>query len=105
MPRTMESIMTSHDEANKRRDAGQPIWDHHVKGVKAVIEDEDLTVSEKGQAIANILERSSWYSTEYWAGLSEMMLDDFACSSDEDDLNWVLDKMYDTADACRVWIG
>lgn len=109
MPRTVESIVDGYNAANERLKAGKPAWDHHLK-IKHLLTDDvsDEACRRVGAEIATILRSSDWLrDDEKGTGPSEITVcaEEFEEVTDVDHLNEVLDRLYDLADADRVWIG
>lgn len=125
MPRTIESIVENHRVAAERRAAGKPVWDRKID-IKAILhEDQSNTSNEHVAQVANrigALIRSrvpadwlDWESTEQdedlinvVEGMEALKPDSFDGEKDFtplDDLNSMLDQLYDWADGKRVWLG
>ncbi len=125
MPRTIESIVENHRVAAERRSAGKPVWDCKID-IKAILhEDQSNTSNEHAAKVANrigALIRSrvpadwlDWGSTDLDEDLTHIVegmeaLKPDSYDGEEDftplnDLNSMLDQLYDWADAKRVWLG
>ena len=125
MPRTIESIGENHRVAAERRAAGKPVWDRKVD-IKAILhEDQSNTSNEHAALVANrigALLRSRLPSVllevgndevdfdliEIVEGMEALRPDSYDGEEDFtplDDLNNMLDQLYDWADANRVWLG
>ncbi|EPJ7982322.1 hypothetical protein L4Z68_001329 [Pseudomonas aeruginosa] len=125
MPRTIESIVENHRVAAERRSAGKPVWDCKID-IKAILhEDQSNTSNEHAAKVANrigALIRSrvpadwlDWDSTDQDEDLTHIVegmeaLKPDSYDGEEDftplnDLNSMLDQLYDWADAKRVWLG
>lgn len=126
MPRTVESIVASHEAARALRARGKPIWDVIVPiGAIALARDQmgdDLTpeqafsiATQLGQALLPRIP-SAWreaghrkfsYDFEDLAMVFEgLTLSDFVDTEDDpgDVLDGIMEQMYDWADGARVWI-
>lgn len=129
MPRTIESIVASHEAATARRKAGRPIWDLTVT-IKPLLHEsapEDLTVdgcARIARAIAAELKRKipeAWRDTAHdnfnldfedlLERLEQATSADFEIGKDDFNLEPVnlldgwLDELYDWADRYRVWVA
>lgn len=125
MPRTIESIVENHRVAAERRAAGKPVWDRKID-IKAILrEDQSNTSNEHSAQVANrigALIRSrvpadwlDWDSTDLDEDLAHIVegmeaLKPDSYEGEEDftpleDLNSMLDQLYDWADGKRVWLG
>ncbi|HGN1515720.1 MULTISPECIES: hypothetical protein [Pseudomonas] len=125
MPRTIESIVENHRVAAERRAAGKSVWDRKID-IKAILhEDQSNTSNEHVAQVANrigALIRSrvpadwlDWESTELDEDLINVVegmeaLKPYSFDGEKDftpldDLNSMLDQLYDWADGKRVWLG
>ncbi|HCF0591739.1 hypothetical protein [Pseudomonas aeruginosa] len=125
MPRTIESIVENHRVAAERRAAGKPVWDRKID-VKAILhEDPSNTSNEHCAQVANRIgalirsrvpaEWLDWDSadldedlTQIVEGMEALKPDSYDGEDDFtplDDLNGMLDQLYDWADGKRVWLG
>lgn len=125
MPRTIESIVENHRVAAERRAAGKPVWDRNID-VKAILqEDQSNDSNEHAAEVANrigALIRSrvpaawlDWNSddldedlTQIVEGMEALKPDSYEGEADFtplDDLNSMLDQLYNWADGKRVWLG
>ena len=125
MPRTIESIVENRRVAAKRRAAGKPIWDRTID-VKSILNEDQSNISNEHAAlVANRISariRSQvpsawldWNSDDLDEDLIEIVEGMDALKPDSyegdvnftplDDLNSMLDQLYDWADSKRVWIG
>jgi len=130
MPRTIESIVDCHREAQKRRRSGRPVWDVSLP-LAAIKKDyeaagDDLTVTQAiamSHRIGVMLQAgvpADWrkpghrnFSYDY-----EEMIERFQ-QADESDfkqtkdwtntttetMNELLEELYDWGDRCRVWLN
>lgn len=131
MPRTVESIVASHQAARTRRAAGKPSWALQVdiKAILAQYEDagDDLTaeqaieLSKKIGAALRAAVPASWFdaNSEHFTYDFEDNLERFEqasasdftptddCPDDEpaEVINAWLDELYDWGDRSRVWLG
>lgn len=125
MPRTIESIVESHRVAAERRAAGKPVWDRKINIKSILHEDQSNTSNQRSAEVANrigALIRSSvpntWLDWEAEAldedllqiveGMEALKPDSYEGDDDFtplDDLNSMLDQLYDWADRKRVWLG
>ena len=113
MPRTIESIVDSHRVAAERRKAGKPIWDRRLTIKHLFSDDESAEAAKKaGREIAAVLKASPWLKADLEVhgenpGKSEvqMVAEKFESIKSLSHLNSVLDRLYDLADADRVWIA
>lgn len=120
MPQTIENLLNCHQIAQERRDAGRPIWDYQLD-IQSVLRrdpenDEPEYVISVACEIAKRLKRglpSAWFdpgSFDYSDTLSDIVqeLSEFRTRETHDlteDLNYILDELYDWADAKRVSLG
>lgn len=121
MYRTIESIVTNHQRAQARREAGKPIWDRQIK-IKHLIGED--TTEEAAAGVANVIAKAlrqqlpaKWLDTgpdmdfdllEVVEGMESVSPDSYADDDDFtvlEDLNNMLGSLYDWADRQRVWIG
>lgn len=125
MPRTIESIVENHRVASERRAAGKPVWDRKIDLKPILREDQSNTSNEHAAQVANRigeLVRSQvpadwldWDSTDLDEDLAYIVegmeaLKPDSYDGEEDftpleDLNSMLDQLYDWADSKRVWLG
>lgn len=105
MPRTIDILVANHTEAARRRAAGQPVWDHHIK-IKHLLTDDDSDANARrvGHELHTILTRSTWIKNTTDAGLEDT-INNLRDADNADDLNYWLDTLYDYADRDRVWLG
>jgi len=125
MPRTIEGIVENHRVAAERRAAGKPVWDREI-AVKAILhEDKSNTSNEHAAQVANriaALIRSripaawlDWNSDDLDENLTQIVegmealkpnsYEGVADFTPLEDLNNMLDQLYDWADGKRVWLG
>lgn len=124
MPRSIENIVENHRVASKRRAAGKPIWDRRID-IKGLLGQDPSNISDEHAAkvanqIAALIRSSvpaSWLEAceEQDSALAEIVegmealapdsYDDDEDFSPLEDLNNMLDQLYDWADAKRVWLG
>ena len=125
MPLTVERIVENHRVAAERRAAGKPVWDRKIN-IKVILrEDQSNTSNEHAAHVANrigALVRSSvpsaWLDAasdvadddliDIVEGMEALKPDSYAGEEDFtplDDLNSMLDQLYDWADSKRVWLG
>ncbi|EKC7897292.1 hypothetical protein FA341_15315 [Pseudomonas aeruginosa] len=125
MPRTIESIVENHRVAAERRAAGKPVWDRTID-IKAILHEDQSNISNEHAAqVANrigALIRSrvpadwlDWDSaaldedlTHIVEGMEALKPDSYDGEENVtplDDLNSMLDQLYDWADGKRVWLG
>lgn len=73
-------------------------WRHHVSiGIDDILEDESMSVEQKGRMIADRLSREvCFHSFPYVAN--------FRTARTADELDQWLERMYDYADRHRIWI-
>ena len=107
MPRNIESIIDNHNTATERRKAGKPVWDHRLT-IKHHLTCNPADAPDIGKKIAATLRACTWYTTvqkqnphDDLVAIAEE-LDDI---DDAEHFNAVLDRLYDIADADRVWIN
>lgn len=125
MPRTIESIAENHRVAAERRAASKPVWDRKIDVKTILHEDQSNTSNEHVARVANrigALIRSQvpaawldWNSddgdedlTQIVDGMEALKPDSYEGEADFtplDDLNSMLDQLYDWADGKRVWLG
>lgn len=125
MPRTIESIVENHRVAAERRAAGKPVWDRKIDIKSILHEDQSNTSNEHVAQVANrigALIRSrvpagwlDWDSDDLDEDLTQIVegmdalkpdsYDDEDAFTPLDDLNSMLDQLYDWADGKRVWLG
>lgn len=124
MPRSIETIMASHREANDRRAKGQPIWDRKIAIKHILARDKDNTSNEYVALVANeigaVLRKkvpARFLDTsvddyddrirEVIEGMEDLRAESYKNDpsfSPLQDLNNMLDDLYDWADKHRVWI-
>jgi hypothetical protein len=122
MPRTLESIVDNHRVAAARRAAGKPVWEKRVD-IKSIIDrDIDNTSEENAAAVANEIarllrsklgdylegEKLDFELLEIVEGMEALRPDSYADDPSFtalEDLNNMLDGLYDWADTNRVWMG
>ncbi|MBP3062022.1 hypothetical protein SAMN05216576_107196 [Ectopseudomonas chengduensis] len=125
MPRTIESIVENHRVAAERRTAGKPVWDMTIDIKSILHEDQSNTSNEHAAKVANrigALLRSSvptaWLEygssrvdftlLEIVEGMEAQEPDSYegeTAFTPLDDLNNMLDQLYDWSDRQRVWLG
>lgn len=125
MPRTIESIVENHQVAAERRAAGKPVWDMTINIKSILHEDQANTSNEHVAKVANrigALLRSSvpaaWLEygssrvdftlLEIVEGMEALEPDSYegeTAFTPLDDLNNMLDQLYDWSDRQRVWLG
>lgn len=125
MPRTIESIVENHRVAADRRAAGKPVWDRTINIKEILHEDQSNTSNEHAAQVANrigALVRSrvpaAWLEIgsdevdfdliEIVEGMEALKPNSYDGEEDFtplDDLNSMLDQLYDWADGKRVWLG
>lgn len=125
MPRTLESIVRNHEVAVQRRAAGKPIWDRQLKIKHFLQENPDKTSDERAAWVANRIaetiklsvpaawldvtdEATDWELLEVVDGMADLRPDSYDDDDDFsplEDLNNMLDELYDWADSKRVWIA
>mgnify|MGYP003659052133 FL=1 len=125
MPRSIESIIDNNRAAEQRRAAGKPIWDWTIN-IKAILDENPSDISDNHAAmVANRVGAlirecvpANWVDWES-EGLDEVLVeivegmealkpnsyDDDEDFSPLEDLNGMLDQLYDWADGKRVWLG
>lgn len=128
MPRTVESIVACHQEARARRRAGRPIWDASVP-IKSLLQDcagagDDISASQAAElchrmhALLRARLPPTWLDVNdpnFSFSLDELMDELRDASTDGfsnaewgtpvEQINGLLDQLYDWADRHRVWIG
>lgn len=94
--RTMEGSSKSRHPCEVKPDMGN--WRHHVSiGIDDILEDESISVEQKGRMIADRLSREvCFHSFPYVAN--------FRTARTADELDQWLERMYDYADRHRIWI-
>ncbi|MGG2576054.1 hypothetical protein ACQYZY_28505 [Pseudomonas aeruginosa] len=125
MPRTIERIVENHRVAADRRAAGKPVWDRTINIKEILHEDQSNTSNEHAAHVANrigALVRSrvpaAWLEIdsdevdfdliEIVEGMEALKPNSYDGEEDFtplDDLNSMLDQLYDWADSKRVWLG
>ena len=125
MPRTIESIVENHRVASERRAAGKAVWDSKINIKEILHEDQSNTSNEHSAAVANrigALVRSrvpaTWLDIsadevdfdliEIVEGMEALKPDSYDGEEDFtplEDLNSMLDQLYDWADGKRIWLG
>lgn len=122
MPRTVESIVDNHIEANKRRAAGRPVWDRTIRVKDLLTGESNLEpkeIAEKGKEVVKRIKMSvpkDWYELgDDMDWELEDIINGLDSISEEDDpeegifaleeFNGFLDQLYDWADGSRVWIA
>lgn len=125
MSKSINTILANHKEANRRREAGLPVWDRTIN-IKAILNrDIDNTSEEHAASVANeiaallrskvprvwidvLKEECDWDLLELVEGMEALRPDSYADDatySALEDLNNMLDQLYDWADDRRVWLG
>lgn len=124
MPRTIESIMTAHRSAGRQRLLGRPIWEKTIN-IKSILyqykndTSEDITalVANKIAALfrSEVPSWLDWSSDSLDEDLTILIEEMDGLRADShaddpsftvlDDLNNMLDQLYDWADVKRVWLG
>jgi hypothetical protein len=82
-----------------------PRWKHTLD-IKAVWEDEEMPLPEKGKAICEKIKAAPFYPGPDGDDL-EMIVEELEDAAKEDDVDWfdqVWSAFYDWADANRVWV-
>lgn len=125
MPRTIERIVENHRVAADRRAAGKPVWDRTINIKEILHEDQSNTSNEHSAQVANrigALVRSrvpaAWLEIdsdevdfdliEIVEGMEALKPNSYDGEEDFtplDDLNSMLEQLYDWADSKRVWLG
>lgn len=104
MPRTVDHIVETHQIAQERRAAGLPIWDKRID-VSAVFHDDDLSFTERRDAIVERIRKSGWLADrDEFDDLVELVNDHLAYAEDVKEFDELWDALYDHADVDRVWI-
>ena len=101
MPRTVDHIVATHQLAQQRRDAGLPIWNRKLN-LASVFHAEELSFTERRDAIVRIIRASGWVEAGNWN--LDSLLDGLAGSESAEEFDGWWDEIYDEADAARVWI-
>ncbi|HHH9443065.1 TPA: hypothetical protein ACP32N_005053 [Pseudomonas aeruginosa] len=125
MPRTIESIVENHRVARERRAAGKSQWDRTIN-IKAILHEDQS--NESNDHVANVANRigalirqsvpTSWLEygneatddelIEVVEGMEALKPNSYEGEKDFtplDDLNSMLDQLYDWADSKRIWLG
>lgn len=125
MPRTIESIVENHQVAAARRAAGKPIWDRSINIKEILHEDPSNESNEHAAKVANRIGAmirgrvpADWLDWDSDAldedlvnvveGMEALKADSYVDEKDFtplQDLNGMLDQLYDWANANRVWLG
>lgn len=112
MPRTIEGIVENHQAATERRKAGKPVWDRKLH-IKHLLSEDTSTENAKkvGNEIAQVLRGSSWLKADEKESAERMggsevaqVAEEFEDIEDLEHFNAVMDRLYDLADADRVWV-
>jgi hypothetical protein len=122
MPRTIDHILDCHHAAQERRNRGQDPWDRRIN-IKTVLHRdpdniENAYAASVGREIADLLRlrtpvswreiRSDdfdWDLDEILDFLSSLKGDNQPENSVVEELNQILDMLYDWADRKRIWLG
>lgn len=125
MPRTVEHRVEMHRLLRERMAAGRPVWERTID-IKSVLRSAgDDTSEETAAAVANAIgalfrrrlpaASLDWASpacdddiAEIVEGMEQLRPDSYADDptySAREDLNNMLDALYDWADRNRVWLG
>lgn len=128
MPRTIDSIVACHQAARSRLRAGRPVWDLQIP-IKTILADyrdagDDLSAERAVEMSHRVHAMLSAHIPKAWLDSDHhnfsLDLDDLLCEfkeatvagfSNEDlgspveQLNDLLDGLYDWGDQYRVWIG
>lgn len=105
MPRDVEHIVATHQLAQARRNAGQPIWERTLD-VSDVFHNDALTFPEIRDAVVARIKNSPWYQNRDTTGFDEFgeHVEELAHVENADDFDEFWDAIYDQADYDRVWI-
>ena len=93
-----------HRLSRERIAAGKPSWAHHIS-LEDVFHNDDLSFTEKRDAIVARIRASSWYKGYDETGDMSEIVEDLAAATDTDEFDAAWDELYDIADADRVWIA
>lgn len=128
MPRTIESIVSCHQEARARRRAGRPIWDLEIP-IKSVLQDyedagDDLAAEHAVECCQRLHTMLSARVPPDWLEFThpnfsfdlEEILDEFKDASVQGfssadlgtpsaQVDELLDRLYDWGNKYRVWLG
>ncbi len=122
MPRTIDSIVENHQVARERRNAGKPVWDHRINIKEILFRNRLNETNEHAATVGNELSTLLKQSVpKAWLDISSPDFDDDidnyidwlshlkgageAEGAVLEDLNSILDQLYDWADHKRVWLG
>lgn len=125
MPRTIESIVENHRVAAERRASGKPVWDTTIDIKSILHEDQSNTSNEHAAKVANRIgallrgrvpaawlehgsDRVDFTLLEIVEGMEALKPDSYEGETDFtplDDLNNMIDQLYDWADGKRIWLG
>jgi|SRR5690606_7390478 len=122
MPRTIEHIVEAHQLASKRRAEGLPVWDMTITFQHLLNEvSNDKLAANSANKIAEVIRSTvpaewldgchdNWDETldEIVIGMEALKPGSYADDpgfSPLEDLNNMLDQLYDWADLKRVWIA
>lgn len=125
MPRTIDSIVDNHRAARALRSAGKPIWTLTIDIKSILREDPKNTTDEHCAQVANRIAAlirlkvpAKWLDVssdasdddlfEVVDGMEALKPDSYEGEPDfspAQDLNSMLDQLYDWADKKRVWLG
>jgi hypothetical protein len=100
MPRTVDHIVETYRVARARREAGQPIWAHHLD-VSDGFHNEALTFEQRRDRIVARLRASAWHMDSETV---QELTDELADSKNGDEFDGPWEDLYDEADHDRVWI-
>ena len=78
-------------------------WNHKLD-VSSFFHDDDLTITEKGEKISELVKSSTWFEGLYYKDDLEGLLEELSEVEDADDFDVLWDQMYDIFDAERVWV-
>lgn len=79
-------------------------WKGEIKGVKAIIHDEELMFEQKKEKVVNLLRKQKRYMADD-SGFFDIVECDLDNAVDESEFDSYLDELYDWGDDERVWIG
>ena len=104
MPRTVDHIVATHQLAQQRREAGQPVWDRKLN-LADIFHNDALSFVESRDAIVRRIRISGWLDgRDEFDDLVELVNDHLAYAEDVKEFDELWDAVYDHADADRVWI-
>lgn len=103
MPRTIESILSSREDARSRVATGKPVWDEKVE-IKKYLHNDDLSFGQTRDRVVSALKASRWFRKEEFSDLHDAV-EEMADAETVEHFDLVLDAIYDMADADRIWLG